>query len=199
MGPPTPCPARRVGALHVEVTSRPPFFFFLILTSWKNLQKDELRNLKFPPWILAIILEKIKHLSDCWGPFGFYSLSRNSWLWSVAVVKNPNGILNNYNTGLLLWKALPKGVKLIWASNKEAFILFSFFFFLIWTIFKVFFEFVTILLLFYVLIFGLQGMWDLSSSSRDRTRYTSSFGRWSHHHWTAREVAFHICLNYGCI
>ena len=70
-GLPAPRPACRVGALHVEVTSRLLFFFFLILTSWKNLQKDEFRNLKFPPWILAIILEKIKHLSDCWGPFGF--------------------------------------------------------------------------------------------------------------------------------
>ena len=38
---------------------------------------------------------------------------QNSWLWSVAVVKNANGILNNHNTGLLLWKALPKEVKLI--------------------------------------------------------------------------------------
>ena len=32
-----------------------------------------------------------------------------------------------------------------------------------WTIFKVFIEFVTILLLFYVLVFWPQGMWDLSS------------------------------------
>ena len=30
-----------------------------------------------------------------------------------------------------------------------------------WTIFKVFIEFVTILLLFYVLVFWPQGMWDL--------------------------------------
>ena len=34
----------------------------------------------------------------------------------------------------------------------------DFFFFLIWTIFKVFIEFVTILLLFYVLVFWLQGI-----------------------------------------
>ena len=38
-----------------------------------------------------------------------------------------------------------------------------------WTIFKVFIESVTILLLFYVLVFWLQGMWDLSSPTRDQT------------------------------
>ena len=35
------------------------------------------------------------------------------------------------------------------------------------TIFKVCIEFVTILLLLYVLAFGMQGMWDLSSLTRD--------------------------------
>ena len=37
---------------------------------------------------------------------------------------------------------------------------------MIWTIFKVFPEFVTALLLFYVLFFWLQDMWDLSSLTR---------------------------------
>ena len=37
------------------------------------------------------------------------------------------------------------------------------------TIFKVFMEFVTILLLFYVLVVWLQGMWDLGSLTRDQT------------------------------
>ena len=41
------------------------------------------------------------------------------------------------------------------------------FFFLMWTIFKVFTEFVTILLLFYVLVFWPRGTWDLSSPTRD--------------------------------
>ena len=35
--------------------------------------------------------------------------------------------------------------------------------FLMWIICKVFTEFITILLLYYVLVFWLQGMWDLSS------------------------------------
>ena len=54
-------------------------------------------------------------------------------------------------------------------------------------VFSVFIEFVTILLLFYVLIFGPRGMWDLSSWTRDRTR-TPCIGRQSLNHWTAREV-----------
>ena len=49
----------------------------------------------------------------------------------------------------------------------------AFFFFLrffwMWTTFKGFIEFVTIMLLFYVLNFWLQGMWNLSSPARDRT------------------------------
>ena len=38
-----------------------------------------------------------------------------------------------------------------------------------WTIFKVFIEFVTLLLLFYVLIFGPRGVWYLSSMTRNET------------------------------
>ena len=56
-----------------------------------------------------------------------------------------------------------------------------------WTIFKVFIESVTILLLFYVLVFWLQAMWDLSSRTRDQT-HTPRTGRQSLNHWTAREV-----------
>ena len=41
--------------------------------------------------------------------------------------------------------------------------------FLMWTILMVFTEFVTILLLFSVLVFWPGGMWDLSSLTRDRT------------------------------
>ena len=37
------------------------------------------------------------------------------------------------------------------------------------TIFKVFIKFVTILLLFYVLVFWPQGMWNLNSPTRDQT------------------------------
>ena len=59
-------------------------------------------------------------------------------------------------------------------------------FFLMWTTFKVFIEFVTILLLFYVLVFCPRGMWDLSSPARDRT-CTPCIGRECLNHWTARE------------
>ena len=64
---------------------------------------------------------------------------------------------------------------------------------------KSFIEFVTILLLFYVLVFWPQGMWDLSSPTRDRTR-TLCIGRLRLNHWTAREVpeiAFR--LQPGCV
>ena len=61
-------------------------------------------------------------------------------------------------------------------------------FFLMWTIFKVFIEFVTIKkFLFYVLVFWLQGMQDLSSWTRDQTLILCN-GRQSLNHWTTREV-----------
>ena len=56
-----------------------------------------------------------------------------------------------------------------------------------WTSFKVFIEFVTILLLFYVLVFWPRGMWDLSSPTRDQT-HTPCIGRRSLNNWTTREI-----------
>ena len=38
-----------------------------------------------------------------------------------------------------------------------------------WMIFNIFIEFVTVLLLFYALVFWPRGMWDLSFLTRDRT------------------------------
>ena len=74
----------------------------------------------------------------------------------------------------------------------------SFFFFLIfslmWTIFKVFIEFVRILFLFYVLVFWPQGIWDPSSLARDWT-CTPCIGRWSLNHWTTREVPWHFLIS----
>ena len=57
---------------------------------------------------------------------------------------------------------------------------------LTWTIFKVIIEFVTKLLLFYVLVFQSQGMWDPSSPTRDQI-HTPCIGRRSPNHWTARK------------
>ena len=59
--------------------------------------------------------------------------------------------------------------------------------------FKVFTEFVTILLLFPVLVFWLRGMWDLSSRTRDQT-HTPCIGRRSLNHWTGREVPTLVVL-----
>ena len=57
-----------------------------------------------------------------------------------------------------------------------------------WTIFKVFIECITILLLFYVLVFWPRGTWDLSSPTKDQTR-TPCNRRRSLNRWTAREVS----------
>ena len=66
----------------------------------------------------------------------------------------------------------------------KLFFFFKIFFllFLMRTIFKVFVEFVTILLLFYVLVFWPGDPWDLIFLTRDPTR-TSRIGR-SLNHWT---------------
>ena len=68
-------------------------------------------------------------------------------------------------------------------------------FFQMWTILKVFVEFVTTLLLFYVFwIFWSRGLGDLNCLTRGQT-HTPCIGRWSLNHWTAREfphMNFHI-------
>ena len=62
-----------------------------------------------------------------------------------------------------------------------------------WTIFKIFTELITILLLFYVLfVFWPQVMWDLSSLTRDGT-LIPCIGRQSPKYWTTREVLIQLC------
>ena len=61
------------------------------------------------------------------------------------------------------------------------------FFFFMWIFLKVFIEFVTILLLFDILVFWPLGIWDLSSPTRDWT-HSPYIRRQSLSHWTAREV-----------
>ena len=51
-----------------------------------------------------------------------------------------------------------------------------------------------LLLLFYVLIFCPQGMWDLSSLTRDWT-WTTYSERWSLHHWATREVPWNLGIS----
>ena len=71
--------------------------------------------------------------------------------------------------GHIVW--LPISRNLIWWDFRYSIVLRFFLkdFFLMWTIFKGFIEFVTILLLFYVLVFWPRGTWDLSSPTRDQT------------------------------
>ena len=61
-----------------------------------------------------------------------------------------------------------------------------------WTFFfKVFIVFVTILLLFYVLVFWPPGMWDLSSPTRGRTQ-VPCIGRRILNHWITREAPYSL-------
>ena len=64
---------------------------------------------------------------------------------------------------------------------------------LMWTVFKVFIEFVKILLLFYVLGLGLWTVWGLSPLTRALT-HTRCVGRWSLNHWAARRVSRFLFL-----
>ena len=66
-----------------------------------------------------------------------------------------------------------------------------------WAILKVFTEFVTILLLFYVLVSWPQGTWDFSFLTRNQT-HASCLGRENLNHWTAREVPANGSL-YPCL
>ena len=71
---------------------------------------------------------------------------------------------------------------------------FFFFFFLVWTIFKVFIEFVYNISSGLYLGFWPKGMWDLSSLTRGQT-CTLYIGRQILKHWTTREV--HFCQHMG--
>ena len=62
-----------------------------------------------------------------------------------------------------------------------------------WAIFQVFIEFVTIIFLFYILVFWLRGMWALRSLTRDQTG-NPHFGRQNLNHWTTREI-FHTLFS----
>ena len=79
-----------------------------------------------------------------------------------------------------------------WLAFYLLFILFGFL--KMWTAFKVFIEFATVLLLFYVLVFWWQSMWNLRSLTRDQT-YTPCIGRQSLNHWTIKEVPPKYILN----
>ena len=69
------------------------------------------------------------------------------------------------------------------------------FFFLMWTIFQVFIEFVTLLRLFYAWVLWPRGMWDLSYPTTNR-RHSPCSGRWSLNHWITREIPENFFLNY---
>ena len=84
-------------------------------------------------------------------------------------------------------------VSIQWVLSSWGFFFFLRFFFGHGSFFKIFIEFVTILLLFYVLVFRPQDMWGLSSPTRGQT-HTSSPGRQSLNHQTTREISSSLLL-----
>lgn len=56
-------------------------------------------------------------------------------------------------------------------SNRKLSNIFLGIFLLMWTIFKVLIEFIIILLLFYILDFGCEALWGLSSLNRDQPTF----------------------------
>ena len=105
--------------------------------------------------------------------------------WRIPWTEVPDGLLS---MGL-------QRVRHDWAANTHTHI------FLDRIIFKVFIEPVTILILFYVLLFWPQGIWGLSSTTRNQT-HTSCTGRLSLNHWLTREVpqrlSFICCIFLLC-
>ena len=114
------------------------------------------------------------------------------WEYSKNAAVYKSGSALSPDTGsasaLILDFPAPKIMRNTCLLLKPPILWFFFFrFFFMWTTFKVFIEFVTILLLFYVLLFWPRGMWDLSSLTRDQT-CTLWTRRWRLNHWTARGV-----------
>ena len=70
------------------------------------------------------------------------------------------------NTGHFRAAFLPVVLTKHASSGTGGFIYFFFKIFLMWAIFKVFIKFVILFLLFSLLVFGPQGMWDLISMKR---------------------------------
>ena len=77
-------------------------------------------------------------------------------------------IYSDWFSSCLYWEDKSVSHKSSWVEAEVGLAyIFFFFFFFVCTIFKVFIEFVTILPLFYALVFWPQGMRDLSSLTRD--------------------------------
>ena len=57
----------------------------------------------------------------------------------------------------------------------------------------VFIKFVTVMLLFYILVFWLWGMWNLNSLTGDQT-FTPCIEKQSLNHWTTKEVPFVVVV-----
>ena len=123
------------------------------------------------------------------------------WVWDCSVLsaKEYKGVFwgdgNVYLDYAKRYTAYPF-IKAHWTVHFKWVGFFPKIFFLMWTIFKIFIEFITILLLFYVLVFWPWGMWDFSLPTRDRTHILCT-GRQSLNHWTTREVPVELMFYRG--
>ena len=87
---------------------------------------------------------------------------------------------------------------LLFSFFSKDFIIIIIFFFWCGPFFNVFIEFVAVLLMLYVLVCWLSGMWDLSSMTGDQA-CTHCIGRQSLNPWTAREVHSLCLYNFSTI
>ena len=99
----------------------------------------------------------------------FVGSGKLSTAYDTNVLKQPSAPEWNVPTGGILCFAFFDIYTPVWVAEKFVLFFFLRFFFLMWTISKVFIEFVTILIPFYVLVLCSQGVWDLRSLTRGRT------------------------------
>ena len=130
------------------------------------------------------------------GLLGFsFSLSLHKWGdfhlgMACSIRATPWPIFGPFRVHILpAWKCPVFLAPSLWALLGN---LLFFFFFLMWTNFKVLVEFVTVLRCLMFCFFRLQGIWDLSSLTRDRT----CIGRRSVNYWTTREINLNLLVTY---
>ena len=135
------------------------------------------------------------------------TVQRRQYLWNndlrvsaVSPFYPRSSPLSHFPSSWQLWELTSGATSLSVAiADWSRFLFFFFFSFLMRTIFEVFVEFVTILVLFHIVIFWPQGMWDLGSPSRDGT-WTPCIGRRSLNHWTTRDVPvvqIHLAISWA--
>ena len=122
------------------------------------------------------------------------SMDGGAWWATVHGVAKSRTRLSDFNVNVSVDLPLPNfcssSTLLQLISSRLTCFSITSFFFLMWTTFKVFPEFVTVVLLFYVLVFWPRGMWDPDQGPNPHP----VTGRGSLNHWIAREIPLHRFL-----